>query len=151
MKCLSFFTLLFLFSCSKKETSQPYTPTGFSILVKQNSKLQSGQIIEKDVSCVIMVWKADGKDFDLAKAFDLMGGYAFDKNASISLKSDYSKTGIMSEKVPPGRYLVFVQLNGNLYYSYTYFDVTTGNYNQLKKAFTTNAITAQFEDWNKTE
>jgi hypothetical protein len=66
-----------------------------------------------------------------------------------------SMINIISQTVPPGRYFVYVTITANGYgqfaKSYSYFDVTKGNYNQLKKTFTTYAYTGSYEDWNKTE
>jgi hypothetical protein len=75
-------------SCGKKDSPEPEKPSGFSVSVKQNSTLQTGQIIVKDVACIIMVWKANGKDFDLSKTMDMAGGYALDKNSNVSFKYD---------------------------------------------------------------
>ncbi len=63
-------------SCSKKDSENNTAPTGFSISIKQNNLLSTGQIVEKDISTLITVWNADNKDFDLNKTSDLQSGYA---------------------------------------------------------------------------
>lgn len=142
-----------LFSCGKKDNPKPETNTGFSVVVKQNSKLSTGQVVAKDVNSVIMVWKADGKDFDV-NGTDFIEGYALDKNSGTSFKYDYSANNIISQKAPNGRYFVYVVITADGYgqfaHSYTYFNVSD-NYVQLSKTFTTNANTLSFEDWNKSE
>ena len=157
MKKLLFALLLILcFSCTKKEAEQPYTPTGFSVEVKQATKLSTGQVIESDAKCLIFVWKSDGKDFDLTKHADMMQGYVLDKNTGVSYKYDYAEQNIMSEKVSVGRYFVYVQRtndgdNSQLAYSYTYFEVKDKEMTMLKKSFTTHVTRGSYEDWNAVE
>ena len=152
-KLLFLFTAVILFSCSKDKKETPSEPTGFSIIVKQNS-IVSGHVVENDANCLIMVWKADGKDFDLSNISD---GYAIDKNTDKAVKFNYgTSVNVMSEKVPAGHYLAFVQRTntgdyGRLAYSYTYFDVSENNYNEMKKVFTTHVIDGRFELWNQPE
>ena len=144
--------LIFLFSCTKKGEEQPYTPTGFSVQVQQNTLLSTGQPVAGDVPCIIFAWKADGKDFDLTNTHDMQSGYLLDKKTNVSVKYDYGETGIMSEKVSVGHYFVFVwRTDGTFAYSYTYFDVSQNNYLELKKVFTTHATRFGFEAWNQTE
>jgi len=148
---LILFLAILLFSCSKKK-EQPYTPTGFSVQVQQNTLLSTGQPVAGDVPCIIFVWKADGKDFDLTNTQDMRSGYLLDKKTNVSVKYDYGQTGIISEKVATGHYFVFVwRTDGPFTYSYTYFDVTQDNFLQLKKVFTTHATYFGFEAWNATE
>lgn len=157
-KLLSFlFVGLLLASCSKKDTPKPDTITGFQIIVKQNSKLQSGQFVANDVAAIIYVWKADGKDFDLTNTSDMLKGYAYDKISGTSLKYDFTGNAPIANRTPSGRYFVYVIVTASGYgqysYSYSYFNVTdnNGDINEVKKVFTTNAYTGSFEDWNVTE
>jgi len=156
---MKYFTLLlipFIFSC-KKDTPKPDKVTGFQIIVKQDTKLQSGQFVANDVPAIVFVWKADGKDFDLTNTRDMVSGYVFDNNSGVSLKYDYTGYAPIANNAPIGRYFVYVIITDSGYgqyaYSYTYFNVTdnNGDIDVLKKVFTTNATTLSYEDWNKTE
>lgn len=143
--------------CSKKEAPKPDTITGFQIIVKQNSELQSGQFVANDIAAIVYVWKADGKDFDLTNTSDMLKGYVFDKNSGTSLKYDFTGNAPIANRTAVGRYFVYVIVTASGYgqyaYSYTYFDVTNnnGDINVMTKIFTTHAHTISFEDWNMTE
>lgn len=157
MKYFTFLLLPLIFSCTKTKDKPTDKVTGFEIIVKQNTQLQSGQFVANDVAATVFVWKADGKDFDLTNTSDMLKGYAFDKNSKVSLKYDYTGNAPIANKVPIGRYFVFVVITASGYgqyaHSYTYFNVTdnSGDINVLTKTFTTHATTLSYEDWNRTE
>lgn len=151
---------IWLFSCSKDSEQQNAneTQSGFILDVKKNEKLSTGEIVEKNTEIwAIHVWKANKADFEIRSTSEAVNGYAYDKITSKSIKSDiFSVISPLEKKVEPGRYFVFVTLgynvgNGRLAYSYTNFEVIKGDIAFVKKVFTTQVGSRDYEEWNKKE
>jgi hypothetical protein len=151
--------LLFL-SCTKYERKQRQriNPTGFSIEVKINDKLSTGQIIERDAPvAMIHVWKSNNRNFVVKSVGQAVDGYATDL-ISDRLESAYytSLSSPASDRATEGKYFVFVMLDespstGKFSWSYTTFEVIKGEQTDLKKTFTSHVSNNQFEEWHAFE
>lgn len=158
---MKYFLLLFaiaFFACSKNDKKELDVKSGFIIDIKTNSSLSTGQIISNPSSIgVIHVWKADSKNFEISSSSDAIQGYAFDKISQTSIKSDYTSfSSHFTSQVLPGKYFVYVTLDGSedygkFAYSFTTFEVAKGEIATLTKTFTTKRVSLSFEDWNATE
>ncbi len=159
MRTLIFCLALFLFACDKKDSSEPVLQSGFILDVKKNEKISTGEVKEMNVSgAVVHVWKTGNDDVRIKNSSDATLGSAYNYTQSKSISSDFRfvTSYRISQNVDPGKYLIFVLLDdtnssGKFAYSWTAFEVKQGDITNLKKVFTSRAITAAFEDWNKTE
>ena len=161
MTRIIFPVLMLLFvSCTKYERKprQRTDFTGFSIDVRINDKLSTGQIIENPAPIAIMhVWKADNKNYEILSVADAVDGYATDKTSDrLESASYHLLDASVSLRTTAGKYFAFVILDespsvGKFAYSYTSFEVINGEKTTLTKTFTSRASNAQFEDWYATE
>lgn len=144
MKKIILFLLLAvtLGSCGK---SDPVTPTetkqGLNIEFVKDKQLTGGQTVEEPFNVnVVLIWKADGKDFKYNGTSD--GKYAYDNIGKESFKSDYEFVNIrnLNTELPAGKYFITIitndKENPKLAYSYTTFTVATGTFSEIKKNVT---------------
>ncbi len=125
--------------CSKKdEVTPPETKQGVNLKFVKSSKLNSGETVENAFNIsIVMIWKADGKNFKYNGLND--GLYAYDNTSKQSYKADYSYQNIRTEtyNLPAGQYFITIITDSSespkLAYSYTNFTVEKGNYLNLKK------------------
>ncbi len=157
MKKLLILPLLILlaFTGCKKDDEGP-SETRMALTIFKQEQSATGQITEVPVSAIVHVWKAEGRDFDVAASgADVNVGYLYDKTSQTSYTATAGAVGnSMREKIEPGRYFVYVVLNksssaGSQAYSHTYFNVKEGETETLKKTFSFDAANNQFESWAK--
>ncbi len=161
MKYTVLLLAILLLSCSKKDsTTEPETKEGYIIDVKKNRKLTTGEIVAENTQVsVIHVWKIEGNNnVTIKNPFDAITGFAFDNTANKSVKANYTYVykSHVSEQVPVGNYLVYVQLDesvgvGRQAYTYTTFQVKKGEFENLNKVFTSKVTTGSYEAWDKKE
>jgi hypothetical protein len=157
MKKLLILPLLFLlaFTGCKKDGDGP-ADTRLALTIFKQEQSSTGDITEIPASAIVHVWKAEGRDFDVAASgTDINIGYAYDKTTQTSYTANHGAVGnTMREKIEPGRYFVYVVLPksanaGSQAYSHTYFDIKEGQTKTLKKVFSYNVANNQFENWAK--
>lgn len=147
-------TLLFI-SCKEESTPAPKPETIMDLKVMQQRKLSSGQIVAEPTQAIIHVWKAENRDFDVSSSPDIHYGYVFDKQSQSFVTMDYGAIGSkMRERIEAGKYFVHVLLpkssnNTSLAYSYSYFEIKTGETLNLVKTFSHDISPESYEDWEK--
>lgn len=138
-----------LFACSKNDDSnaEPEAKQGVQLEFVKDQKLTSGEVVENPFTAsILLIWKADGKDFKYSGPND--GIYAYDNVSAKSFEANYSYTGVKSKTIdlPAGKYFVaFVTDNSSdprLAHSYTTFEVKSNSYTKLKKNVTNMKIGA---------
>jgi hypothetical protein len=147
---------LLLSSCKDKDKEKTPIPATKVILeVMKQSKSSSGQTTLAPASSIIHVWVADNRDFDVAASPDIHVGSVFDKTSNSFKTIKYGAIGSrMNEAIEPGKYFVYVLLpkssaSGSLAYSYTYFEIKQGETLPLRKTFSSDIGSGQFESWEK--
>jgi hypothetical protein len=155
---MKFFLVLTLYisfaSCSKKSDSTPIIPKGtYTFKTTYKKTLPTGQIEEElQPLAILLIWKANKKDFVIGTHSDLSSGYLLDNNSNKSFKYDEAivKPGVESRDLLAGRYFMFISTGIDEFpfgmYSYTYFDIRAGEVTQLKKVFKTRK-SYTYESW----
>ena len=146
-----------IISCTKDNNEQLQINYGkFILVVVTNEKLSSGEVVTHDAPAIIHVWKVGGRALETrsSTAFD---GYAHDFLSGTTIKADYTyHLSQVAERVPVGNYLIYVALDedsqvAKFAWSQTYVDVMENQVIDLKKAFTTHAVSGQYEPWDAAE
>jgi hypothetical protein len=149
--------LLFVFlTACKDEEDAPEPQTRIDLEVSKQKLDSSGKVTVNRAPAIIHIWKAEDRDYDVeASSSDMYIGYAYDKVSGTHKTAEYGSVGsVAKEVVKPGRYFVYVLLMksssaGSLAYSYTTVDVKEGETLALKKVFSHDIGTEQYEEWDK--
>ncbi|MDQ3292293.1 MAG: hypothetical protein M3Q05_13480 [Bacteroidota bacterium] len=159
---LSILLLLAVFAfggCKKDDEVNPDEENAkVDLGVFKITKDATGKAIKAPINCTIWMWRTENRDFDVAASgSEIYVGRAFDKTTKTHISADYGAIGVvMTEKIKPGKYLVYVVINksdspGSQAYSYTNVEVGAEKTLNFKKVFSENVGTMQFEAWEKNQ
>jgi hypothetical protein len=151
--------LFFVFLTACKDEEDAAEPqTRINIEVSKQKLDSSGKVTVNRAPAIIHIWNAEDKDFDVeASSSDMYIGYAYDKVSGTYKTAEYGSVGsVAKEVVKPGKYFVYVLLmksssTGSLAHSYTTVDVKEGETLELKKVFSHDVGTEQYEEWEKNQ
>ena len=156
LSVLTLLTLLVFGGCKKDDEVKPI-PTGDIDLgvFKNTLDPATGKTTRQPIQCTIWMWKKDGRNVDLAASgSEIYVGRILDKNTNKYVSAEYGAIGLnMKEKVETGNYLVYVFINksdqkGSQAYSYTNVEIKEDKKVSIRKTFSPDVNTLQFEDWN---
>lgn len=151
---LLFSLLAFTVACSSDDEISATTNEGTLFFTSyEKYKLSTGEEQERKIKvAAIMIWNADGKDFDFVKSnSDILKGFVWDNISNQSYKYNYVTmyTDTYSLKLKPGKYAIFVQYDKDKGYdqSYTHFEVKSGEMTDLKKYHKSQPIGSYYAPW----
>ncbi|QNF33698.1 hypothetical protein HUW51_13575 [Adhaeribacter swui] len=156
LSVLTLLTLLVFGGCKKDDEVKPI-PTGDIDLgfFKISADPATGQTTNTPIQCTIWMWKTDNRNLDLTSSgSEIYLGRILDKNTNKYVSAEYGAIGInMREKVETGKYLVYVFINksdqkGSLAYTYTNVEIKEDKKVSLRKVFSQDIGTQQYEAWN---
>ncbi|QMU30067.1 hypothetical protein [Adhaeribacter radiodurans] len=159
----SILLLLVVFSFSGCQKDDEVNPDEASAQVdlgvfKITQDPTSGKAVKAPLNCTIWMWRTENHDYDVAASgSEIYVGRIFDKTTKTYVSAEYGAIGVvMTEKIKPGKYLVYVVINksdqlGSQAYSYTNVEVGAEKTLNIKKVFSQNVGTMQFEAWEKNQ
>ena len=156
LSVLTLLTLLVFGGCKKDDEVEPI-PTGDIDLgiFKLTPDPETGKATRKAVQSTIWMWKTDDRNLDLtASGSEIYLGRILDKNTNKFVSAEYGAIGInMREKVETGKYLLYVFINksdqkGSQAYTYTNVEIKEDKKVSIRKVFSQDIGTQQYEDWN---
>jgi len=151
---LLFSLLAIITACSSDDETTAINKEGtlfFTSYEKYN--LSTGEEQERKIKvAAIMIWHADGKEFDFVKSYsDILKGYVWDNISSKSYKYNHVTmyTDTYDLKLQPGKYAIFVQYDSDKGYtqSYTYFEIRQGEFTELKKYYKPKEVGSYYAPW----
>ncbi len=156
LSVLTLLTLLVFGGCKKDDEVKPI-PTGDIDLGIYKNTLDpaTGKTTKEAIQCTIWMWKTDNRSLDLAgSGSEAYLGRILDKNTKGYVSAEYGAIGInMREKVETGKYLVYVFINksdqkGSQAYSYTNVEIKEDKKVSIRKTFSQDIGTQQYEEWS---